>query len=44
MTAYRKRTYLLPPEHEEIFTSELWAHGVLGCEIHDAADGRLRLL
>ncbi len=43
MTAYQKRTYLLAPEHEEIFASELWARGVLGCEIHDAGDGRLRL-
>ncbi len=40
---YQKRIYLLPPEHEEIFASELWARGVLGCEIAAGEDGRLRL-
>jgi ribosomal protein L11 methyltransferase len=44
MTAYRVKTYLVPREHEDAFTSELWVRGVLGCEIREAEDaGRLRV-
>ena len=44
MTRYHRQTYLVPPEHEETFTAELWPLGILGCEVHDdAPGGRLRI-
>lgn len=45
MTAYRVKTYLVPQSHEDALTAELWARGVLGCEIgqEEDAEGRLRL-
>lgn len=42
MSAYHRRTYLVPPEHEDAFTAELWSHGILGCEIREE-EGRLRV-
>ena len=35
MSAYHRRIYGVPPEHEETFTADLWARGALGCEIRD---------
>lgn len=45
MSAYRVKTFLVPREHEDAFTSELWTRGVLGCEIREDTDaaGRIRV-
>ncbi|NIS35159.1 MAG: hypothetical protein GWN07_31305, partial [Actinobacteria bacterium] len=42
MSTYHRRTYLVPPEHEDAFTAELWWRGILGCEIREEGE-RLRL-
>ena len=36
METYRRLSFLVPAEHEEIFVAELWARGLLGCELQEA--------
>lgn len=43
MTSYHRKTFLLPRELEEIFTAELWSYGILGCEVHEAGAGSVRI-
>lgn len=40
---YRIHTYSLPAALEEEWTAELWRRGIVGCEIREEGEGRVRV-